>query len=132
MKHRRFASLVVLLLLCSGVLSAQTTRGDIRGIVVDDDGAPLPGVSIGLESDALLGTHTKKRWRTGEDMAPFGTPGFLWANNNNRDPEVRCAAIEAARAVGPEFSEDTLAMLLTDESPRVRGAAARALAFYSS
>ena len=22
-------------------------------------------------------------------MAPFGTPGFLWANNNNRDPEVR-------------------------------------------
>jgi hypothetical protein len=22
-------------------------------------------------------------------MDPFGTPGFLWANNNNRDPEVR-------------------------------------------
>ncbi len=37
----------------------------------------------------LLGTHRSRLWRTKEEPAPFGTPGFLWANNNARDPEVR-------------------------------------------
>ncbi|MCP4663163.1 MAG: hypothetical protein GY856_47840, partial [bacterium] len=46
-------------------------------------------VKTGEVAILLLGTHAKKLWRTGEDLSPFGTPGFLWANNNNRDPEVR-------------------------------------------
>jgi hypothetical protein len=50
---------------------------------------PIADVKTGEVAILLLGTHTKKLWRTGEDMAPFGTPGFLWANNNNRDSEVR-------------------------------------------
>jgi len=50
---------------------------------------PIADVKTGEAAILLLGTHSKKLWRTGEDMAPFGTPGFLWANNNNRDPEVR-------------------------------------------
>ncbi len=50
---------------------------------------PIADVKTGEVAILLLGTHTKKLWRTSEDMAPFGTPGFLWANNNNRDPEVR-------------------------------------------
>ena len=50
---------------------------------------PIADVKTGEVAILLLGTHRKKMWRTGEDMAPFGTPGFLWANNNNRDPEVR-------------------------------------------
>ncbi|MFH0944702.1 MAG: C45 family autoproteolytic acyltransferase/hydrolase [Planctomycetota bacterium] len=50
---------------------------------------PLADVKTGEAAMFLLGTHKKKLWRTGEDMNPFGTPGFLWANNNNRDPEVR-------------------------------------------
>jgi hypothetical protein len=50
---------------------------------------PIADIKTGEAAILLLGTHTKKLWRTGEDMAPFGTPGFLWANNNNRDPEVR-------------------------------------------
>ncbi len=50
---------------------------------------PIADVKTGEAAILLLGTHTKKLWRTSEDMAPFGTPGFLWANNNNRDPEVR-------------------------------------------
>lgn len=37
----------------------------------------------------LLGTRKSKLWRTSVDIDPFGTPGFLWADNNNRDPEVR-------------------------------------------
>ncbi len=50
---------------------------------------PIADVKTGEAAILLLGTHSKKLWRTGDDMAPFGTPGFLWANNNNRDPEVR-------------------------------------------
>ncbi len=50
---------------------------------------PIADIKTGEVAILLLGTHSKKLWRTGEDMAPFGTPGFLWANNNNRDSEVR-------------------------------------------
>ncbi|MEN8163190.1 MAG: C45 family autoproteolytic acyltransferase/hydrolase, partial [Acidobacteriota bacterium] len=50
---------------------------------------PIADMKTGEVAILLLGTHTKKMWRTGEDINPFGTPGFLWANNNARDPEVR-------------------------------------------
>jgi len=50
---------------------------------------PIADFKTGEVAILLLGTHEKKMWRTSEDMNPFGTPGFLWANNNNRDPEVR-------------------------------------------
>jgi len=50
---------------------------------------PIADFETGEVAILLLGTHEKKLWRTSEDMNPFGTPGFLWANNNARDPEVR-------------------------------------------
>lgn len=50
---------------------------------------PIADIKTGEAAILLLGTHRKKLWRTSEDMSPFGTPGFLWANNNNRDDEVR-------------------------------------------
>lgn len=50
---------------------------------------PIADVKTGEVAILLLGTHAKKLWRTSEDPAPFGLPGFLWANNNNRDPAVR-------------------------------------------
>jgi len=50
---------------------------------------PIADIKTGEVAILLLGTHSKKLWRTGDDVAPFGTPGFLWANNNNRDSEVR-------------------------------------------
>ncbi len=37
----------------------------------------------------LLGTERWKLWRSTDQPAPFGTPGFLWANNNARDAAVR-------------------------------------------
>jgi hypothetical protein len=41
----------------------------------------------------LLGTEKTKLWRTGAKGRAADTPGglrdFIWANNNNRDPEVR-------------------------------------------
>lgn len=50
---------------------------------------PIADFKTGEVAILLLGTKEKKLWRTSEDMSPFGTPGFLWANNNPRDPEVR-------------------------------------------
>jgi hypothetical protein len=50
---------------------------------------PIADVTTDEGAIFLLGTKKWKLWRTSEDMAPFGLPGFLWANNNNRDPEVR-------------------------------------------
>ena len=50
---------------------------------------PIADFKTGEVAILLLGTKKKRLWRTSEDMNPFGTPGFLWANNNNRDPEVR-------------------------------------------
>jgi hypothetical protein len=37
----------------------------------------------------LLGTKKERLWRNGDNNEPFGTPGFLWSVNNNRDPDVR-------------------------------------------
>lgn len=37
----------------------------------------------------LLGTRESKLWRSSDRPAPFGTPGFLWANNNARHAPVR-------------------------------------------
>jgi hypothetical protein len=50
---------------------------------------PIADFTTGEVAILLLGTKQKRLWRTSEDMSPFGTPGFLWANNNPRDPEVR-------------------------------------------
>ncbi len=50
---------------------------------------PIADIKTGEVAMLLLGTHHKKLWRTGENLSPFGTPGFLWTNNNNRDLDVR-------------------------------------------
>ncbi len=46
------------LTLAAGGLMAQTTRGDIQGRVVGDDGLALPGVTVTIESPDLIGTKT--------------------------------------------------------------------------
>ena len=44
--------------LAAGGLMAQTTRGDIQGRVVDDAGVALPGVTVSIDSDALIGVQS--------------------------------------------------------------------------
>ena len=44
--------------LAAGALMAQTTRGDIQGRVVDDAGVALPGVTVTIKSDALIGQQS--------------------------------------------------------------------------
>ena len=50
---------------------------------------PMADTKTDEAAVCLLGTKHFEVWRTGAAEAPFGTPGFLWANNNARDPEVR-------------------------------------------
>ncbi len=49
----------------------------------------LADVRTGESAILLLGTAQSKLWRSTDQPAPFGTPGFLWANNNARDAGVR-------------------------------------------
>ena len=44
--------------LASGALIAQTTRGDIQGRVGDEQGTALPGVTVSIASDALIGAQS--------------------------------------------------------------------------
>jgi len=46
------------LTLAAGSLMAQSTRGDIQGRVVGDDGLALPGVTVTIESPDMIGTKT--------------------------------------------------------------------------
>jgi hypothetical protein len=66
---------------------ARTLRDQNNGMYTND--WPIADVKTNDAAILLLGTHKSKLWRTSEDMAPFGTPGFLWSNNNARDPDVR-------------------------------------------
>ncbi len=66
---------------------ARILREKNNGMYTND--WPIVDVKTGEVAILLLGTKESKLWRTGEDPAPFGTPGFLWANNNARDPGVK-------------------------------------------
>ncbi len=46
--------LFVVVLLPAGDLGAQATSGSIRGVVTDPTGAPMPGVTVLAQSDALV------------------------------------------------------------------------------
>ncbi|MBN2408235.1 MAG: hypothetical protein JXE07_00740, partial [Candidatus Aminicenantes bacterium] len=47
--------LSVFFALSAGILEAQRLTGTIRGTVTDEEGEPLPGVTIEIESPALIG-----------------------------------------------------------------------------
>jgi outer membrane receptor protein involved in Fe transport len=52
--------ILIALLACTLVTSAvlaQTTRGDIQGVVRDETGEPLPGVTVSISSESLQGTQ---------------------------------------------------------------------------
>jgi hypothetical protein len=49
----------------------------------------IADAKTGESAILLLGTAQSRLWRSTDRPAPFGTPGFLWANNNARDAGVR-------------------------------------------
>ena len=56
MSKTRFSLCVALILALAGVAAAQQTTGGIRGIVRDETGAVLVGVTVSVESPARVGT----------------------------------------------------------------------------
>ena len=66
---------------------ARVLRQRNNGLYTND--WPIANVKTDEGAILLLGTHAAKLWRADDTPSPFGTPGFLWANNNPRDLEVR-------------------------------------------
>src|SRR3990172_10180139 len=55
MQMRRLFILAAILLLAASSVLAQTQTGTITGVVTDDQGAVMPGVTVGIQSPALIG-----------------------------------------------------------------------------
>jgi hypothetical protein len=66
--------------------AALLSRGN-NGLYTND--WPMADVKRNETAVFLLGTHRSRLWKSGDRPPPFGSPGFLWANNNPRDAEVR-------------------------------------------
>ncbi len=68
-----------ILALCIGFVSttyAQRTTGSIKGIVTDNEGNPLPGVTLTASADVLMGIQTYVTTDTGSYRFPSLPPGW--------------------------------------------------------
>lgn len=76
LRKRRFSVILatVFLGLVPLILEAATT-GEVFGIVRDDEGRPLPGVTLTVSSPALQGTRTATTDSAGEYRFPLLAPG---------------------------------------------------------
>jgi len=76
MKIIKILAVIMLGLLLSPLLSSQEMQtGSIRGKVVEDNGQPLPGVSITISGPKLLGTVNVMARAEGMFRASYLTPG---------------------------------------------------------
>jgi len=72
MTKGRLLIAVVLLFWAAAVGSAQTGLGGLRGVIVDDQGAVLPGVTVAATSPSMLGPQTAREPRsTAARVWPF-------------------------------------------------------------
>lgn len=67
--------LIAVLLIASATLFAQTRTGTLKVIVIDDEGAVLPGVSLTLSSPVMMGEKTLVTNVLGEALFINLTPG---------------------------------------------------------
>jgi outer membrane receptor protein involved in Fe transport len=76
MRRSRCLFFVLLVgILCAGEAAIAQTTGDLDGTVVDQNGAPLPGVSVELRSPQLQGTRTAVTDVAGRYRFPVLSPG---------------------------------------------------------
>src|SRR3954453_6166882 len=75
MRRCRMLVFVVAAFLVAPSLWAQTTTGTIRGVVTDDSGGVLPGVTVTLKGPAMAGTPTTTTNESGIYRVPNLTPG---------------------------------------------------------
>ena len=72
--RRLFSVLLVVAFCVAGAALAQTT-GDLDGVVVDQSGAPLPGVTVELRSPQLQGVRSAVTDAAGRYRFPVLSPG---------------------------------------------------------
>lgn len=77
MEKRIFKALSVLLLfgLVFSLVYSQQQTGTIRGVITDPDGNPLPGVTVTVTSEALMGAQSYISTETGAFRFPALPPG---------------------------------------------------------
>ncbi|NLH77888.1 MAG: carboxypeptidase regulatory-like domain-containing protein, partial [Acidobacteria bacterium] len=76
MRARTVAFIAILLLLLAPVAFSQSREtGAIRGVVTDDQNAPLPGVAVTLTGGSLMGTRSIVSDANGEFRFPALPPG---------------------------------------------------------
>ena len=76
MSHSRCTFLVLLVIaFCAASAAIAQTTGDLEGTVVDQNGAPLPGVSVELRSPQLQGTRIAVTDNAGRYRFPVLAPG---------------------------------------------------------
>ena len=77
MSHSRCTFLVLLVIaFCAAPAAVAQTTGDLEGTVADQNGAPLPGVSVELRSPQLQGTRTAVTDAAGRYRFPVLAPGM--------------------------------------------------------
>ena len=75
MRTKLLFILAIVLLLAPVVFSQSRDTGAIRGVVTDDQNAPLPGVNVTLSGGNLMGVRTFLTDATGEFRFPALPPG---------------------------------------------------------
>jgi len=109
----------------AGVLMAQTTRGDIQGRAADEQGAALPGVTVTIKSDALLGDQSTVTDASGQYkflVLPPGTYEVTWSLSGfqTRSQEGIAVRIGSTTRIDVVMtSAFTDEVVVTSESPLV-------------
>ncbi len=76
MSHSRCTfSVLLVIAFCAATSAVAQTTGDLEGTVADQNGAPLPGVSVELRSPQLQGTRTAVTDNAGRYRFPVLAPG---------------------------------------------------------
>jgi hypothetical protein len=124
---RRLFILAVVVLMAAGSVLAQTQTGTITGVVTDEQGAVMPGVTVMIESPALIGgTRTAVTNTTGSyqfsQLAPgmytvtFQLSGFQTLRMEEVDVRVAVNSTANARLAVAGVEET---VTVTGESPVV-------------
>ena len=90
---KAFLVLFLSMILISPAL-AQRQTGSIKGVVVDDNGEPLPGVALSISSPALQGTHKE------------GIPARQGGQDNERVGQHHPAGGHGVRRERPDRKHD--------------------------
>jgi Carboxypeptidase regulatory-like domain len=123
-KHVCMAIVVALSLVSS--VSAQVQTGTITGVVIDQQGAVLPGVTVTLNSDALIRPQTTVTNERGVFSVIALPPGIYrvkfelqgFASIDRSDIPVRVAVVTTVDQT-MQVASVTESVIVTGESPAV-------------